>query len=70
MKIVGPKFFHVGISWVQIFSRGYFVDPVVFLMANFVIQRFPVAGCMRKSDRKQKYRNKSQTTYSYLHRFQ
>ena len=57
---VSSKFFLVGILWVQFF----------FLMANFVIQRSSVAACMRKSDWRQKYRNTSQTTYSFSNRFQ
>ena len=76
---VGPKFFIVGISWVQNFSRGHFVGSKVFLVflgynffsrANFVIQRFSVVGCVRKSDRKQKCINTSQTTYSIQNWFQ
>ena len=47
-------FFLVHISWVQIF----------FLVVNFEIQRFSVVGWMKKSDRKQKCINKSQTAYS------
>ena len=54
-------------SWVsrgsKIFFRGYFEGPTFFLVdfswdqnfllvANFLIQRFLVVGCMRKSDRK------------------
>ena len=48
--------------WSKIFSRGYFVGPkfyfvsiscvqVFFLVADFVIQGFSVAGCMRKNNR-------------------
>ena len=54
-----PKFFVVGISWVQ-FS---------FLEANFMIQRFEVVGCMRKSDRKQKCIHASQIAHSTPNKF-
>ena len=39
-------------SWIQFGDaiREYFVGPIFFLMANFMIQRFPVAGCMRKTE--------------------
>ena len=67
---VGPKLLLVGanvllvvVSWVQNFSRGWSV-------ANFVIQRFSFAGCMRETDRKQKYITQSHTTYSIPNRFQ
>ena len=43
--LVSPKLFLLGISQVQFF----------FVMAKFVIQRFPVVGCMRVSDKKQQY---------------
>ena len=57
---VGPKFFLVGILWVQIFFllgiscvlnifscviRG---SNFLFLVVDFVIQRFSVAGCMSR----------------------
>ena len=59
---VGTKFFLLGISlaenffsWVfrgsESFSREYFVGPFFFLRPNFLIQRFSVARCMRRSDR-------------------
>ena len=59
---VGAKFFLLGISlaenffsWVfresESFSREYFVGPFFFLRPNFLIQRFSVARCMRRSDR-------------------
>ena len=74
---VGLKCFLVGILWVQsffsgvlygskYFPRGYFVDHVV----NFVIQRFSLASCMRKSEKKQKYINTSQTMHSIPNRFE
>ena len=60
-------------SWVfrgtEMFSRGYFVGRGYFV-AYFVIQRFSFDGCMRKSGRKQKYKNKTQTEYSIPNRFQ
>ena len=51
----------VCISWVwnlflwvfrgsKIFSRGYFVGLKFFLVIDFVIQRFSVAGCISESD--------------------
>ena len=52
-------FFLVGISCVRkswvfrgsgIFSLWYFVSPIFFRMANFVIQKFSAAGYTRKSD--------------------
>ena len=63
---VGPKFFLVVISWVpnissSVFrwSQFFFVSiswvKIFFLMADLLIQRFPVASYMKKSDRKQKY---------------
>ena len=73
-NFVGPKLFLVGISWVQIFfswifrvsedfSRECFVGPIFFMVAKFVIQRLSVSDYMRRSDRKQKYTNTSQTEY-------
>ena len=38
----------------KIFPRGYFVGPIFLLVANFLIQGFPVADCIRKSERKHK----------------
>ena len=76
--IVGlvPSFNHafLGISWVENFFSWVFRGPKVFFSwvsrgsssffaAYFVIQRFPVFGCVRKSDRKQKYIKRSQTGY-------
>ena len=52
---VGPKYFLVSIPLVPIFFRKYFVGQNFFLMADLLIQRFPVASYMKKSDRKQKY---------------
>ena len=74
---LGVKCFHVGILWVQnffsgvfcgskYFSRRYFVDHVV----NFVIQRFSLASCIRKSEKKEKYINTSQTMHSIPNRFE
>ena len=56
---MGPKCFLVGISWVQF-----------FFVPNFVIQRFSVVGCMRKSHRKQKHINRFPIAYFILSRFQ
>ena len=100
---VSPKYFLVGILWVQIFlslvlrgsKKMFFVGfssvqtfflwifrrskiffswvfrgPIFFLVANFVIQGFSVVGCMKKSDRKQKYINASQTRHSNPNCFQ
>ena len=65
---------HIFFSWVfhesTYFSRGYFVRSTFVLVANFVIQRFSVFGCVRKSDRKQKYISTSQIAYSISNRFQ
>ena len=73
-------FFSWLFCWSEFFSLGYFVGLKLFLvgiscvqfffMANFMIQRFSVAGCMKNNDREQKYRNTSQTTYSFLNQFQ
>ena len=60
--LVGPKFFLVSIFVGPKFSRGYFVGPkffsseyfvgpIFFLVVDFVIQRFSVAGCISKSDK-------------------
>ena len=78
---VDPKYFLVGISWVQcflswvfrrfkIFSRECFVGQMFLLVTNFMIQRFSIFGCMKRSDTKQKYINASQTVYSIPNRFQ
>ena len=66
-NFVGPKHFLICISWVYFFLEGiscvqnffsWVLRVVVFfLVGNIVIQRFSVVGCMKKSDRKQKYRN-------------
>ena len=56
----------------EFFYRGYFMGPIFFFfvdiswvqflfVAYFVFQRFLGVGCTRKSDRKQKYINTSQT---------
>ena len=45
------------------FPRGYSV-------ANFVIQRFSVVGCMRMSDEKHKYMNTCKTVHYIPNRFQ
>ena len=37
---VGPIFSLVGISWVQIFSRGYFVGSNFFLVGILWVQHF------------------------------
>ena len=66
---VGPKFFLVGISWFQnflswlfhgskVFFSWLFCGSNSFFWANFVIQRFSVFGCMRKSDIKYKVRSR------------
>ena len=68
--LVCPKFFLVGISWVQIFFSWRFLGFNFFVVANFVIQGLSVVGCMRKSERKQKYINTSQTAYFIPNRFQ
>ena len=76
---VGPKFFLVVISWVpnissSVFrwSQFFFVSiswvKIFFLMSDLLIQRFPVASYMKKSDKKQKYRNTHQTTYFFPNR--
>ena len=62
--LVGPKIFLVGFHGSKIFSCRFFVYPIFFLVADFMTQRFSVAGCMRKSGRKQKYRN-NQTMYFF-----
>ena len=65
---VGPKFFLADTFWTQNFSREYFVGPIFFfvlrgsnffVVVDFVIERFSVAGCMSKSDLWQKYTNTS-----------
>ena len=67
--------------WSKMFSCGYFVRPKILLVAvlcvqfffrvaYFMIQRFSFVGCMRKSDRKQKYINTFQTVSSISNRFQ
>ena len=53
---MGTNFFLVGVSWVQNFFSWVFRGSN-FLVANFVIYRFSVVPCMRKSDRKKKYIN-------------
>ena len=60
VSVSGPKFF----------SRGNFVGPKLFLVINFVIQRFSVVEYMRMRDRKQRYINTSQTAYFIPNRFQ
>ena len=76
----GSTLFLVVILWIQnffskvfsefkFFSRGYFVGLIFFLVANFVIHIFSVVYCMRKSDRKKKYTNTSQTAYSIPNQF-
>ena len=65
----GFKIFLVGTLWVQKFF-SYFLGIIFFSQANFVIQRFSVVGCVRKSDRKQKCINTSQTAYSIQNWFQ
>ena len=71
---LGPKFFLVGISWVQnifswafhrfkTFSRGYLVGPKFSLVGNFVI-----FSCW--PHKKKWHRNISQTTYSISNRSQ
>ena len=78
---VGPKFFLVlfhGSKFFfsrvfcgsKTFSRGYFVGLIFFPVANFALQRFSVVGCMRKSERKQKFINIGQTAYSIPNHFQ
>lgn len=52
----GLSWFQNSFSWIyygsEMFSCGYsWVD--LFLVANFVLQRFLIAGCMRKGDREQ-----------------
>lgn len=58
--LLGVEIFLESISWEQIFSRRHFVGPkcfvvgiswvpLFFLVANFVIQRLPVAEWMRES---------------------
>ena len=66
----GSKIFLVGTLWVQKFFSWVFLGYNFFSQANFVIQRFSVVGCVRKSDRKQKCINTSQTTYSIQNWFQ
>ena len=51
---VAPKVFLVGISWVQNFFSCIFCGSNFFFVADFIIQRFSVAGCTRKSDKKWK----------------
>ena len=60
---VGQTFFLVGISWVPNFSRGCFVD---LKYLSWVFH----GSSIKKSDRKQKYINTSQTTHSIPNRFQ
>ena len=71
---VSPKHFLVATSWVHTFFwwvfRGSKFFSCGYLVANFVNQGFSFAGCMRKSDRKQKYINKSHTSHSIPNRFQ
>ena len=64
---VGPKFFLPSICGFEIFYSVYLVGLIFFLEDDFVIQRFSVVGYMSKRQ-KQKYRNTSQTTYSFLNR--
>ena len=67
---VGPKCFLVDKSLLRNFFSWLFRRcKIFFLVAKFLIQRFSVVGCMRKSDdRKQKYINTSQTTHSISNR--
>ena len=60
---MGRKIFLLGISRVKSFFSWVSRGSNSFFAAYFVIQRFPVFGCMRKSDRKQKYIKRSQTAY-------
>ena len=62
--------FLMGISWVRDFFSWVFHGFNFSLMANFLIQRLSIAGCMRKSDRKRKYVKRSQTVYFIPNRFQ
>ena len=72
-------FFSWLFCWSEFFSLGYFVGLKLFLvgiscvqfffMANFMIQRFSVAGCMKNNDGEQKYRNTSQTRILFLLNF-
>ena len=76
---VGPKFFSQ-VFRAETFSRGCFMGPRCFLVGiswvhfffvpNFVIQRFSVVGCMRRSHRKQKHINRFPIAYFILSRFQ
>ena len=76
----GSKIFLVGTSNFQNVSRGYFLGPKFFLMSISWVQFFSF-GWLRDSKifssylheqewQKQKYENTSQTTYSFLNRFQ
>ena len=72
---VGPKFSR-GYSWVWNFSCGYFVGQIFFLVNILWVQFFPyhwfrdskILSCWLWQ--KQKYQNTSQTTDSFLNRFQ
>ena len=55
----------VGISWIHIFFSWVYSWCIFFSSL-----RFPVAVCMRKYDRKQKYINSSQIPYSIPYRLQ
>lgn len=55
----------VGISWINIFFS--WVNSWCIFFSSL---RFPVAVCMRKYDRKQKYINSSQIPYSIPYRLQ
>ena len=65
-----PRCFLVGISLVQKLFSWVFCGSNSFLVANFVIQRLPVVGCMRKNGRKQKYISAFPSAYSVPNRFQ
>ena len=47
---VRPKFFLVGISWVQNIFSCVFRRSNIFCAANFVIQRFSVVRCIRVTE--------------------
>ena len=57
---VGPKCFLLSISWARSFFSSVWISFVwvfrgdkFFLVADFVIRKFSVAGCIRKNNRKQ-----------------
>ena len=73
---VGPKFFSCVFRGSEVFICGHFVVPKFFLVGFQLLDfqilgfwNFQFFGCMRKSDRKQKYINTSQTKYSISNRF-